>query len=130
MKGVAAPHPTRRHRRAPADAVTAMAVPPLPSAICGGGSPSAGSDASPMRPDPTIDSHRRPAIFIRSWEDGLDPDTPQITNTMRGCLGVTHPHVAPPMVLYLPPTMRAAKRWGTVARRSEQKRKREAKETP
>ena len=35
------------------------------------------SGGVPNWPDPTVDPQGRPAVVIRPWEDGFDPNAPQ-----------------------------------------------------
>jgi hypothetical protein len=59
------------------------------------------SHGLPKSPDPTIDSEGRPAIFIRPWIVGFDPDSNQFANKEKGCEGVMHPFLTPPLAIYL-----------------------------
>jgi hypothetical protein len=60
------------------------------------------SHGLPKFPDPIRDSDGRPAIFIRPWIVGFDPDSNQFANTEKGCQGVMHPFFTPPLAIYLP----------------------------
>jgi hypothetical protein len=57
----------------------------------------------PNWPDPTIDSQGRPAVVIRPWKLGVNPDSNQINSKMDECRQVEHPEVPTPIVEYLPP---------------------------
>jgi hypothetical protein len=68
------------------------------------------SHGLPNFPAPVVDSRGRPAISVRPWVVGFDADSGLFANLEKGCEDVMHPLVAPPLVVYLPPTARAADR--------------------
>jgi hypothetical protein len=59
------------------------------------------SHGLPNFPDPTIDSQGKPAIAIRPWIAGFDPDSQLFANKEKGCAQVMHPFTTPPLVIYL-----------------------------